>query len=153
MNVKIIKRIMLELKITLSCLRNQDGKTVKADTEKINELLTHIRTSNITELNELIYARAKLISDKIGLPKKNTKPGWKIRLETEIFKKSKTTSKNDTTEEKWWNILERKEKSNTSKTNNTTRGNKSEGTEEKKKTKKILRQDKTILTKQGVPKQ
>ena len=32
----------------------------------MNELLTHISTNNIIELNELIYARAKLVCDKIS---------------------------------------------------------------------------------------
>ena len=31
---------------------------------KTNELLTHISTKNVTKLNELIYAGAKLISEK-----------------------------------------------------------------------------------------
>ena len=43
---------------------------------------------NITELNEQIYWGAKLVSDKTGVPLKNTnknfKPGWEIRLETQI---------------------------------------------------------------------
>ena len=45
--------------------------------------------NNITELNELIYAGAKQVSDKIGIPpqkdmNRNSKPGWNIRLETQI---------------------------------------------------------------------
>ena len=43
---------------------------------------------NITKLNELIYAGAKLVCKKIRVPLKNTnrnsKPGWEIRLETKI---------------------------------------------------------------------
>ena len=34
---------------------NQDWKTVKAETQKVNKLLTHISTNDIKELNELIY--------------------------------------------------------------------------------------------------
>ena len=52
-------------KSRLQSLRNQDLKTVKAEIEKINELSTHISTSNITELNELFYAREKFVCDKI----------------------------------------------------------------------------------------
>ncbi len=41
----------------------------------------------IIELNELIYARAKLVCKKMGVPfksmKKKAKPGWEIRLETQ----------------------------------------------------------------------
>ena len=53
---------------------------------KINELLIHSSTDNIMELNELIYAGAKFICDKVGVPLKNmngnSKPGRKIRLES-----------------------------------------------------------------------
>ena len=41
--------------------------------------MTNIPTNNITELNDLIYAGAKIVSDKIGVPLKTTgrklKPG------------------------------------------------------------------------------
>ena len=40
---------------------------------------------SVTELNELIYVRAKVIFDKIGMPlrnlSKNTKPVWEIKLD------------------------------------------------------------------------
>ena len=68
---------------------------------------------NISELNKLIYAGVKLITDKIDVPLKNTKsnskPGWEIRPETQI-KKSSTTSKNGKKEEERWNMLGRKGK-------------------------------------------
>ena len=54
----------------------------------MNQALTYISTNNITELNELIYAGAKLVCEKIGIPSKNmkekSKPGWEFRLETHI---------------------------------------------------------------------
>ena len=44
--------------------------------------------NDITELNELIYAGAKLVCEKTGIPSKSTKekskPGWELRLETQI---------------------------------------------------------------------
>ena len=40
---------MSSKKTTLRSLRNQDWKTVKAETEKINELLTHISSNIIIE--------------------------------------------------------------------------------------------------------
>ena len=68
----------------LSSLRNQDWKTVKVETEKISDLLTSIPTNNITDLNNLIYTGAKLVSKKVGfLLKKKTKmakQGWEIKL-------------------------------------------------------------------------
>ena len=38
------------------------------ETNKINRVLPYVSTNNITELNELIYAGAKLVSKKIGIP-------------------------------------------------------------------------------------
>ena len=68
--------------------RNQDQKTVKAETKKINKLSIHISTNNIPKLNKLIYAGAKLVCTKISVPQKkmdrNSKPRLKIRLEKQI---------------------------------------------------------------------
>ena len=40
-------------------------KKVKVENEKINKLLINILTHSITVLNKVIYAGAKLVSDKI----------------------------------------------------------------------------------------
>ena len=51
-------------------------------------MLPYISTNTIFELNDLIYAGAKLVCEKIGVPtkstKKQSKPGWEFRLETQI---------------------------------------------------------------------
>ena len=51
-------------------------------------MLTYISTNNITVLNELIYAGAKLVCEIIGIPPKSTKekskPGWEFRQEKQI---------------------------------------------------------------------
>ena len=70
-HVLIMKRTMSEKRTTLPSLRNQNRKTVKVETEKINELLTNISTKNITELNELIYAVVKLVWKNRGSPKEH----------------------------------------------------------------------------------
>ena len=70
MNVENMKRIMSEKKTTLSSFRNLDWKTVKAETEKKNELLINITTNHITELKNLIDTGAKLICGKLGFPLK-----------------------------------------------------------------------------------
>ena len=67
---------MTEKSRTLS-LRKQDWKKVKVKIKKVNKLLKNISTDNITELNKLIYAGAKLISDKIGNSLRNTKRNTK----------------------------------------------------------------------------
>ena len=51
-------------------------------------MLPYISTNNISELNDLIYAGAKLVCEKIGVPSKSTKkqskPGWEVQLDTQI---------------------------------------------------------------------
>ena len=58
---------------------------VYVETEKAIKLLPNIPIDSVTELNKLVYAGTKLVSDNIGIPlrnpNKNTKPGWKIRQE------------------------------------------------------------------------
>ena len=89
-NVELIKKVISEHKTTLPSLRNQDWKKVQVETEKVNKLLKYIPTDNITELNELIYAGAKLVSDKIETPQRNSnrnaKLGWEMRIEVQIKK-------------------------------------------------------------------
>ena len=51
---------MTEKKTTLPSLSNLDRKKVKVETEKVNKILLNIPKSNITELNGIIYAGAKL---------------------------------------------------------------------------------------------
>ena len=80
-------------KTTLPSLRNIEWKTLKIETNKINHILPYIPTNNIPELNEQIFASAKLVWENIGIPSKSTKkqsePGWEIQLETQIKKKRK----------------------------------------------------------------
>ena len=49
-------------------LRNIEWRTVKAEINKVNQVLTYISTNNTTELTKLIYAGAKLVCEKIGIP-------------------------------------------------------------------------------------
>ena len=80
-----LKRISISEKTTLSSLRNIEWRIVKAETNKVNQVLTCISTNNITKSNELTYADAKLVCEKIGIPSKITKekskPGWEFRLD------------------------------------------------------------------------
>ena len=63
---------MYEKKTSLSLLRNQDWKTVKAQNEKINILLIHASMGHSSEVKELIYAGVKIILRKNrGSPKEN----------------------------------------------------------------------------------
>ena len=59
------------------------------ETNKINQVLTYISTNNITELNELIYAGAKLAFwenlEPLKKHEEKSKPGWEIQLETQAI--------------------------------------------------------------------
>ena len=68
MNIEEIKRIMSEKKTTLPSLRNQDWKKSQSRNWKNNLIINTYLTNNITELNELIYAGAKLVYDKTVFP-------------------------------------------------------------------------------------
>ena len=46
----------------------------------MTQILTFISTNNITELNELLYAGAKLVCEKIGIPTKSTQKKIKTRM-------------------------------------------------------------------------
>ena len=85
-------------KTILPSLSNIEWKTLKIETNKINHILPYIPTNNVTELNELIYAEPKLVCKNIGISSKSTKkqqkPEWEIRLESQI-KKNRKTSPND----------------------------------------------------------
>ena len=69
MNVEKLKTTISE-KIRLLSLRNQDWKTVKAETKQINKFLIHVSTKNLLELNELIHAEAKLVCEKSVFPRR-----------------------------------------------------------------------------------
>ena len=60
-----LKRIMNEQRTTLPPRRNIEWRTIKMETEKINQVLTNLSIKNKTEVNELIYAGAKLVCEKI----------------------------------------------------------------------------------------
>ena len=57
---------MNSVKTTLSSLRSLECRILKTETNKINQIIPYISTNNITELNDLIYAGAKLECEKIG---------------------------------------------------------------------------------------
>ena len=71
--LKNLKRILNSEKTTLPSLRNIEWRIVKAEMNKVNQVLSYIPTNNITDLNELIYDGAKLVCENIGIPTKNTK--------------------------------------------------------------------------------
>ena len=94
-------------KTTLPSLKNIEWRTGKIDTEKINQVPPYISTNNKTELNELIYAGAKLVCEKIGIRSKITKKIIKTRMRNSTGnadKKSTKTGQNDKIKERRWNM-------------------------------------------------
>ena len=81
-NIENLKRIMNSENTTLPSLRNIEWRTLNTETNRINQMLPYISTNKISELNHLIYAGAKLVFEKIGVPskstKKHSKPRWKF---------------------------------------------------------------------------
>ena len=94
-NLENLKRIMNSAKTTLPSLRNIEWRTLKTESNRINQMLPYISTNHISELNDLICAGAKLVCEKIGVlsksTKKQSKPGWEVRLETQIKNLRKQT--------------------------------------------------------------
>ena len=85
---------MNQMKYTLPSPRNQDWKKdVMVGTEKINKLLENFPMDNITELNNLIYTEAILVSDKTGIPRRKPKQKYKTWMWNEARKKNKETSR------------------------------------------------------------
>ena len=112
-------------KTILPSLRNIEWKTLKIETEKINHILPYILIY-LTELNELIYAGVKLVCEKIWIPAKSTKkqsnPGWEIRLETQIKKNLQKQAR--MIRKRGAKISGKKEQATWGKNNSTTWGNK-----------------------------
>ncbi len=70
-SIELVKKITPEKMTALRSFWNQDKKNVKLETEKIDKLLPNIPTDDITDLNEIIYAGAKIVQEKICFPPRN----------------------------------------------------------------------------------
>ena len=67
---------------------------IKLAIQKVNKVLQHITTDNITEVNELIHTGAKLVSEKLkGIPKRNENRSKKPWREMKIHKQIKKNLK------------------------------------------------------------
>ena len=90
MNCQFLKIETPQNRTTQSKHQHKNKMNTQDGNERLNQVLTYIPTKNITELNELIYAGAKLVCEKIRVPlksmNKKSKPGWEIQLETQIRK-------------------------------------------------------------------
>ena len=52
----------------LTITKKHSNENTQDRNGKMNKILTYISTKNITELNEIIYARAKLVCENIEFP-------------------------------------------------------------------------------------
>ena len=65
-----------------------DRKTLRSKTEKVNGVLQFVKTSNITQTNDLINAAGVWVAEQLGLKKFTIRekylPRWKRRIEGDI---------------------------------------------------------------------
>ena len=91
---KIVERlneIMLEGKTSDGIMfKKVDKKTLKVQTDRVNEAIRYFQSKNITETNDLIKASSVWVAEQIGLKKidyrEKNKPRWKGRIEEDIKK-------------------------------------------------------------------
>ena len=87
--VDMLKQIVREGKTSDGILfKKVDRKKLRILTTKVNSAISHIKTNNITQTNNLIKACSVWIAEKMGLkkfePKEKIVTRWKRRIESEI---------------------------------------------------------------------
>ena len=91
---KIVERlneIMLEGKTSDGIMfKKVDKKTLKVQTDRVNDAIKYFKSKNITETNDLIKAASVWVAEQIGLKKRDdrekSEPRWKRRIEGDIKK-------------------------------------------------------------------
>ena len=91
---KIVERlneIMLEGKTSDGIMfKKVNKKTLKVQTDRVNDAIKYFKNKNITETNDLIKAASVWVAEQIGLKKRNyrekNEPRWKRRIEGDIKK-------------------------------------------------------------------
>ena len=86
MIVDQLKQIMAEGRTTEGRMfKKVDKKTLRSKAEKVNGVLQVVKTSNITQTNDLIKAAGIWAADQLGLTKfiirEKYVPRWKRRME------------------------------------------------------------------------
>lgn len=59
-----MKAITSEAKQTLASRRNRNRKNANLEMKNVNNLLNFVKADNITELNRIIYTRAKVVAER-----------------------------------------------------------------------------------------
>ena len=91
--MEIVKVMEKGRKDRLPALRNVPKKKLLEETAKVGKVLSKFKTHSITKTNELFYAGAVVVTNRLGVKidkvKGRNKPMWKRRLQNNIkeFKK------------------------------------------------------------------
>ena len=89
--VERFKEIMLEGKTSDGIMfKKVDKKTLKVETDRVNDAIKYFKTKYITETNDLIKAASVWVAEQIGLKKRDyrekSESRWKRRIEGDIKK-------------------------------------------------------------------
>ena len=89
--VEQLNEIMLEGKTSDGIMFNKvDKKTLKVQTDRVNDAIKYFKSKNITETDDLIKAVSVWVAEQIGLKKRDYRekkePRWKRRIEGDIKK-------------------------------------------------------------------
>ena len=102
----------------LPALRNVAKKKLLEETAKVDKVLSKFKTHSITKTNELFYAGAFVVTNKLGVKIDKVawrkEPMWKRRLQNKVKELRKDLSQLEASKDKGvsnsrhWEILERK---------------------------------------------
>ena len=89
--VEQLNEIMLEGKTSDGIMfKKVDKKTLKVQTDRVNDAIKYFKSKNITETDDFIKAVSVWVAEQIGLKKRDyrekNEPRWKRRIEGEIKK-------------------------------------------------------------------
>ena len=116
--MEIAEVIEKSRKDKLPALRNVPKKKLLEETAKVDKVLSKFKTHNITKTNELFYAGAFVVTNKLGVKIDKVagrkEPMWKSRLQNRIKELRKDLSQLEASKDKGvsnfrhWERLERK---------------------------------------------
>ena len=102
----------------LPALRNVPSKKLLEETAKVDKVLSKFKTNSITKTNELFYAGAFVVTNRLGVKINmvagRKEPMWKRRLQNKIKELRKDLSKLEVSKDKGisnfrhWERLDRK---------------------------------------------
>ena len=116
--MEIAKVIEKGRKDKLPALRNVPSKKLLEETAKVDKVLSKFKTNSITKTNELFYAGAFVVTNRLGVKINmvagRKEPMWKRRLQNKIKELRKDLSKLEVSKDKGisnfrhWERLDRK---------------------------------------------